>query len=105
MEGGQEASTLCPCLGLPSGVMTEHCWGRRWGQGALLLHGDLSWGCKGGGAGSPLGGAGSVVAPVHPDLHLPGGHLRLAGLTSHPLLWTPGLCLTLGLRLSGVPGP
>lgn len=32
---------------------------------------------------------GSVVAPIHPDLHLPGECLLLAGLTSHPLLWPP----------------
>lgn len=30
---GQEASAICACLGLPSWVMTQCCWGRRWGQG------------------------------------------------------------------------
>lgn len=34
---------------LPSWVMTEHCWGRRREQEALLLSGGLSWGSKGGG--------------------------------------------------------
>lgn len=41
MGEGQDTSAICTCLGLASWAMMEHCWGRRWGQGALLLSGDL----------------------------------------------------------------